>query len=111
MGGTGMMLGTGAAGSGMMGASGMLGRQGGKPSWTPTNVTAPVSAAQARQLANRWLSEERPGTTAAEAETFPGYYTMDTYRDGEVEGMLSVSRESGGVWYHWWHGRFVALDA
>lgn len=110
MGGTGMM-GTGETGSGMMGASAMMGRQGSNPSWIPPNVTGAVSAAQARRLASRWLSEERPGATAAEAETFPGYYTMDTYRNGEVEGMLSVSRESGGVWYHWWHGRFVALDA
>jgi hypothetical protein len=110
MGGTGM-LGTGMTGSSMMGASGMMGRQGGSPSWTPSDVTGPVSAAQARRLANRWLSQERPGATATEPDAFPGYYTMDTSRNGKVEGMLSVSREAGALWYHWWHGRFVAMDA
>lgn len=109
MGGSGMM-GGGMSGSSMMGGAGMMGRQGGSPSWTPSNVTGPVSAALARQLANRWLSQERAGATAFEPDALPGYYTMDTSRDGKVEGMLSVNRETGAVWYHWWHGRFVAME-
>lgn len=109
MGGSGMM-GGGMMGSSMMGGSGMMGRQGGSQSWTPSDVKGPVSAPQARQLANRWLSQERPGATASEPDTFPGYYTMDTSRNGKVEGMLSVNREAGAVWYHWWHGRFVAME-
>ena len=32
-------------------------------------------------------------------------------RDGAVAGMLSVNAVTGAPWYHWWHGRFVAMSA
>ncbi len=104
------MMGGGMMGSGTMGGAGMMGRQGGGPSWAPSDVTGPVSTLHARQLANRWLSQERRGATASPPDAFPGYYTMDTSRNGKVEGMLSVNRQTGAVWYHWWHGRFVAME-
>lgn len=110
----GMMGGTaggGMMGGGMMGGSGMMG-SGGGPSWAPApgDVGGPLSAAQAQQVANRWLAAERPGTTASRPEALPGYFTIDTRRDGKVEGMLSVDERTGAVWYHWWHGRFVAME-
>jgi hypothetical protein len=109
------------AGGGMMGAGpggmmdaggGMMGRYGGSPSWTPSagSLTSPVTAVQARVIANRWLASKESGATAATPDVLPGYYTMDTAKDGKVDGMLSVNKQTGAVWYHWWHGRFVAME-
>jgi hypothetical protein len=36
---------------------------------------------------------------------------METLRNGKVDGMLSVNVSTGALWYHWWHGQFVAMDA
>ena len=41
----------------------------------------------------------------------PGYFTLETLRGGRISGMISVNASSGAVWYHWWHGRFVAMEA
>ena len=38
---------------------------------------------------------------------FPGYYTLDTTRNGKTVGMLSVNARTGAVWHHGWHGRFL----
>jgi hypothetical protein len=69
-----------------------------------------VSADEARQLANVWLTDHMAGTTVGEADEFPGYYTLHTERDGDVTGMLSVNARTGAVWYHTWHGDFVAMS-
>lgn len=71
--------------------------------------TAAVGPAQAQQIADAWLRDNRPGESAAEPDAFPGYYTLHTVADGEVTGMLSVHAVTGEVWYHSWHGRFVAM--
>jgi hypothetical protein len=97
----------------MMGGSGMMG--GGSPAdrtWTPGSVTGgtQIDASEAQRLAQRWLDANRAGRQAAEAETFPGYYTLHVERGGRIEGMLSVNASRGAVWYHGWHGRFVAMD-
>jgi hypothetical protein len=39
---------------------------------------------------------------------YPGYYTFDTTRNGKTFGMLSVNASTGAVWYHGWHGSFLA---
>ena len=117
MGGTaqgGMMGGTtqgGMMGSGEAGGLGMMGRYGGSPTWTPpqSGAAGAVSAARARQIANNWLAGQDKALTAGEPDAMPGYFTMETLRDGKVDGMLSVDARSGAVWYHWWHGRFVAM--
>ena len=62
---------------------------------------------QARGAAERELPE---GMTLGPAEAFPGYYTMHTLRDGQIQGMLSVHAVTGDVWYHAWHGRFVEMS-
>jgi hypothetical protein len=105
----------GGSGSGMMGggssrgmATGMMGHYGSSPTWTPRH-TGPVDAAQARALANRWLSDQGTGQSTGNPDAFPGYYTMETLKDGKVAGMISVNQATGAVWYHWWHGRFVAI--
>jgi hypothetical protein len=112
----GMMDGTGAVGSGeMMGggeAVGMMGSEGGTPNWTPPpgSVTGPLTVAQAQRLADRWLAGQGTGATAGEPDLLPGYVTFHTLKDGKITGMLSVDLGSGAVWYHWWHGRFVAME-
>jgi hypothetical protein len=107
---------TGGSGSGMMSSSGtsgmmggMMGHYGGSPTWTPTGITGPVAAALAKELANRWLAQERTGQSAGTPDALPGYYTMETLANGKIAGMISVNKATGAVWFHWWHGRFVAL--
>ncbi len=72
-------------------------------------VTAEMSVTpeQAKTLALRFLDANLPGVTVGEADTFNGYYTLHTLRDGQIEGMLSVNGYRGGVWYHDWHGPFI----
>lgn len=90
---------------GHMGGSRMMGGWGG---WQagPTSVTPE----EALDLAQEWLDQYLPGTSAAEqADAFYGYYTIHTLRDGQVVGMLSVNGSSGEVWYHTWHGDFITM--
>jgi hypothetical protein len=69
-----------------------------------------VTPAQAREFAQNFLDTRLPGVTVAdEAETFPGYYTIHTLRDGQIQGMLSVNGYTGQVWYHQWHGDFLGM--
>ena len=109
----GMMGGTGSD-AGMMSRSdgGMMGRYGGNPSWTPPSgsVSGPVTLAQAQQLADRWLAGQGKGESAGQPDTLPGYFTFHVLKDGKITGMLSVNEQTGAVWYHWWHGRFVAME-
>ena len=69
-----------------------------------------VTPEQAKALAQRFLDANLPGVTVGEADTFYGYYTLHTLRDGQVEGMLSVNGYRGGVWYHDWHGPFIGME-
>ena len=66
--------------------------------------------AEAEELAQGWLDVNLPGRTAGEADEFYGYYTLHYLKDGEIEGMLSVHGSSGDVWFHSWHGDFVAMS-
>ena len=77
---------------------------------TPTNDKMPMSSDRAREIANAYVGRVSPGTQAGEAERFYGYYTLDTEKEGEVTGMLSVNGYSGEVWYHSWHGPFIAME-
>jgi len=99
----GMMQGRlgGMMGGGMMGGGGMM-------SPTPSgNAEGLLTAAEAERIAEDWLAAALPGETAEEARAFPGYYTLDTERDGRPVGMLSVNARTGAVWYHGWHGNFL----
>jgi hypothetical protein len=68
-----------------------------------------LSPEEAQDVAQRWLDANRPNRTASEADTFYGYYTLHILNDGQIEGMLSVHGSTGDVWYHSWHGDFVAM--
>jgi hypothetical protein len=69
-----------------------------------------LSPPDAQATAQRWLDVQRPGLTAGNPEQFPGYVTLHTMRDGNIVGMMSVNLYTGAVWYHTWHGTFVAMD-
>jgi hypothetical protein len=88
---------------GHMAGVGMMGTQRQQPSGQPV-----VAADQAQQIAQQWLDQNQPGSVAETADTFPGYYTLHFTTDGQLSGMLSVNASTGGVWYHTWHGRFLA---
>jgi hypothetical protein len=82
-------------------------------STTPAAVSAemPVTSAQALQAAQQYLDTALPGTkTAADADPFYGYYTIDILRDGKIVGMLSVNGTSSQVFLHTWHGTFIATQ-
>jgi hypothetical protein len=101
----GMMSGWGGFG-GMMG--GMMQGFG----WGNQQPTAsmPVSAAQAVQDAQQYLNAQGTGLTSEQQpDTFYGYYTLHTLKDGQIEGMLSVNGYTGQVWYHSWHGAFIGM--
>ena len=78
--------------------------------WNTGAKSGTVSEAQARQAATAWLSSNRPGESVTSVDAYPGYYTIDTVASGKVAGMLSVNATTGAVWYHAWHGQFVAME-
>lgn len=73
------------------------------------DTPAQLSADQAEQVAQQW-ADDHDGLTVAEAEAFPGYYTLHTLRQDRIEGMLSVNADTGDVWYHGWHGEFQEIS-
>lgn len=109
-----------AAGTGMMGgANGMMGHRGpgmmggaygGGDGPADSGQAATVTAEQARSIAQKWLDANRSGERAQESDSYPGYFTMDTTVAGKTLSMLSVNAVTGAVWYHTWHGRFVASE-
>ncbi len=90
---------------------GMMGRDGGMMGMMASYASGEMtlSAQEAEDVAQRWLDANLPGRTAGEADPFYGYYTLHFMNDGQIEGMLSVRGSSGDVWYHSWHGDFVAV--
>jgi hypothetical protein len=88
---------------GHMAGVGMMRGYSPQPGVQPT-----VSADQAVQVAQQWLDQNQPGSGTEAPDSFPGYYTLHITRDGAITGMLSVNAYTGQVWYHTWHGAFVA---
>jgi len=69
-----------------------------------------VTPEEALKEAQAFLDARMPGVKVdSEVDTFYGYYTIHTLKDGKVYGMLSVDGYSGRVWYHSWHGKFVQM--
>jgi hypothetical protein len=83
-------------------------------SWYGRGSGKVTSTSQAVSVADTWLSKAAPGETVASDAggsamgKFPGYYSFDTVRDGKTHGMLSVNASTGTVWYHGWHGTYLA---
>lgn len=60
-------------------------------------------------IAQEWLDAHLPGRQAGDPDPFYGYYTLHYFKDGVVDGMLSVNAYTGDVWQHSWHGEFIAM--
>ena len=67
-----------------------------------------MTVAQAKARADAWLDAHRAGWKAGDATALPGYYTIDVEQSGKTVGMLSVRSATGAVWFHNWHGTFLA---
>jgi hypothetical protein len=73
-----------------------------------------ATTAEAVAIADAWLAKASTGERVARDASgsamggFPGYYSFDTTRNGTTVGMLSVNTNSGAVWYHAWHGAYLA---
>jgi hypothetical protein len=96
----------------MLGGS-MMGN--GWNSWSGSGAGKVTTMAKAVAVANAWLAANHPGESVpADAVHemsmghFPGYYSFDTTYKGKTYGMLSINATSGIVWYHGWHGTFLA---
>ena len=78
--------------------------------FNPSGGQMTVTPDQARQDAQAYLDQAMPGVKVGNDITpFYGYYTLHTYTGDKVSGMLSVNGYTGQVWYHTWHGAFVAM--
>ncbi len=77
-----------------------------------TSLDMEVDVEDALRLAGRYLARSGIGETVEDdVKIFYGYYTIHTYaEDGDIAGMLSVNGYTGEVWYHHWHGLFVAMQ-
>lgn len=102
------MMGGGQYGSDMMGEDqygSMMGNFGYAPN-AEINITPEEAVASAQEYLDAYL----PGKTAdANADTFPGYYTIHVLEDDETIGMLSVNAYRGQVFFHHWHGTFIEM--
>ncbi len=69
----------------------------------------PISMTQAHDDAAQFLKTYLPNTIVEDqGDTFYGYYNFDVMQNDETFGMLSVNGYTGQVWYHTWHGGFIA---
>ena len=99
-------------GGGMMG--GAMTGGGSWSSWYSPGAGNVPTTRQAVTVANNRLSKVSPGEQVASDAggsamgKFPGYYSFDTVKNGKTHGMLSVNAATGAIWYHGWHGTFLA---
>ncbi len=114
----GMMSGAGGygmMGSGMMGGTGGFGMMDGlfTDNYSSEDITAEfrVTPEEAFEFAQDFLNQVYPGVEVSDEITmFYGYYTIDTERDGEIIGMVSVNGFTGQVFPHTWHGDFIEMS-
>jgi hypothetical protein len=100
-------------GGGMMGGMGGMmpgGMMSGTWGPTPPSAQPTITAEEAQTLAQEWLDQYQPGSSTETPDAFYGYYTVHITRDGQLNGMLSVNGYTGQVWFHTWHGTFVATS-
>jgi hypothetical protein len=94
---------------GMMDGMGMNSMMGGYRRRNTPTANMPVTPEQAQKIATEFLKSYPPGVTTEEPDAFYGYYTIHLLKDGQVYGMLSVNGYTRQVWYHNWHGAFIAM--
>ena len=69
-----------------------------------------MDSTKARDIATAWLATHMAGTTIGSFDAYPGYFTIDLQRHGTLSGMMSVKSVGWAVWYHTWHGAFIAMQ-
>jgi hypothetical protein len=74
----------------------------------PITATPTVTVEQAKTYAQQYLNSYLAGTTVGDVTTFSGHYTIEVLNNATPYGMLSVNSFTGQVWYHNWHGAFIA---
>ena len=71
----------------------------------------PISGEESISIANEYLSTNGSDLTAdGHPDSFYGYYTIHTVKNGDVYGMLSVNGYDGEVYLHTWHGDFIEMS-
>jgi hypothetical protein len=77
--------------------------------WNVAPGAAAITADEAKQVAAKWL--EQSGDTTAwtlDVTEMYGYYSIHLVRDGKPEAMLAVNAATREVWFHSWHGPYIA---
>lgn len=70
-----------------------------------------ISMTEAAQLAQKALDARIDGATVSkDGIDFYGYYSFDYEVNDTVAGMLSINGEIGKIWFHNWHGDFIAEE-
>jgi hypothetical protein len=81
----------------------------GRMYWGGPSAAGTVSADEAKRIAREWLIARGDATTwDFEVTEMPGYFTVHLEKGGRMEAMLGVNAFTGAVWYHTWHGTYVA---
>ena len=77
--------------------------------FNPSSGKMTVTMDQARADAAQYLKTYLPNAAVEDkGDTFYGYYNFDVLQNGKTYGMLSVNGYTGAVWYHTWHGDYIA---
>lgn len=109
----GMHSGSGYGGHSMMGGrGGMMSGYASDNQWDVPDVSTEmtISAEEAEKIAREYLDANASGIQVShEITAFYGYYTIDTEKDGQIVGMLSVNGYTGQVFPHTWHGDFIEM--
>lgn len=79
--------------------------------WGTRSPSTPmtITEEQAKKAAQQFIDGYLPGAKTVDADQFYGYYTLEIMKDNTIYGMLSVNGYTGQVWYHSWHGQFLAM--
>ena len=71
----------------------------------------PVDIAKARESAQKYVDGIGSGYSVEEKpDEFYGYYTAHVLKGDKIVGMLSVNGYTGQVWFHSWHGTYIAME-
>lgn len=75
----------------------------------PGSTGTSIGIDEAKRQARQWLeaSGDKPAWQLDATEMY-GYYSIHLVQGSKVDGMLSVNAYTGAIWYHPWHGAFVA---
>jgi hypothetical protein len=77
--------------------------------WSGASGAPTVDLDRAKKIAREWLATAGDGGDyELEVTEMYGYYSIHLEKDMKMVGMLGVNAWTGAVWYHAWHGEYVA---